>query len=338
MTDVKDGGTASEAASPPATGPKPEGFIDVIRPTALNGWAWIPEHPEVKVKLEVVSNGVVVGFTTADKYREDLKERGLGDGHHAFEWLFESAVARMDSNNITVRFAENKEVLGGSKDNNAAVKLGLLDTKVDQLARQNHRRELVMAQLSQRFLQLEKTLKAQAAQQDSLHGQIVESPRGESADPTALHEGAALLGQDPTADKRASQVSGRPPQLALPAAFDNSGRLGGRTAVGLPSAGTAALECDRPRKRRLTPPRRCDASASRRITARSGAAKERPVALFLAEGRIEATGEWREEVVDHRAFAQGNHRLHRHARVELIHLVFFQILRVQAQGCGIEGL
>ena len=185
---MKDGGTASEAASPPATGPKPEGFIDVIRPTALNGWAWIPEHPEVKVKLEVVSNGVVVGFTTADKYREDLKERGLGDGHHAFEWLFESAVARMDSNNITVRFAENKEVLGGSKDNNAAVKLGLLDTKVDQLARQNHRRELVMAQLSQRFLQLEKTLKAQAAQQDSLHGQIVESPRGESADPTALRD------------------------------------------------------------------------------------------------------------------------------------------------------
>ncbi|MGO1117744.1 hypothetical protein ACTL6U_03530 [Rhodovibrionaceae bacterium A322] len=160
MTDQQISQGSPDQSGENQTTTKPEGFVDVVGQTGLNGWAWLPGHPEEKVRLEVVSDGVVVGFTTADQYREDLKNRGLGDGHHAFEWFYASAVARIDPNDITVRFAETKELLGGIEETNSTARLAIIDRKLAEMERRSKRRELVMTQLGQRFKQLETVLQS----------------------------------------------------------------------------------------------------------------------------------------------------------------------------------
>lgn len=50
----------------------------------VHGWCWMPEAPTLRIKVELLINGAVVRSVIASRFREDLRERCIGDGYHAF--------------------------------------------------------------------------------------------------------------------------------------------------------------------------------------------------------------------------------------------------------------
>lgn len=66
------------------------GFLDVCEPTAIVGWAWDSEHPEVRLGVEILNDRAPLGKANANGYRPDLEECEIGDGHHGF-WFIPTA-------------------------------------------------------------------------------------------------------------------------------------------------------------------------------------------------------------------------------------------------------
>ena len=62
------------------------GFVDRITGECVSGWAQNLDHPEAPVCLDVVAGGLLLGQVLASGYREDLKQAGMGSGHHSFEF------------------------------------------------------------------------------------------------------------------------------------------------------------------------------------------------------------------------------------------------------------
>ena len=62
------------------------GYVDEISRRRIAGWAQAVEHPEAPVCLDICVNGVVIGQTLANRYREDLVRAGVGSGSYSFEF------------------------------------------------------------------------------------------------------------------------------------------------------------------------------------------------------------------------------------------------------------
>ena len=60
------------------------------------GWAWHPKHPTRRVRLELFYRDIFLGSVSAGLYRADLKDHGVGDGHHAFTFHLPDDVADAD--------------------------------------------------------------------------------------------------------------------------------------------------------------------------------------------------------------------------------------------------
>jgi hypothetical protein len=82
--------------------------------TLISGWAWLPEHPDVPVVLEVVNRRDTIAIVIADQFRGDLRRAGIGDGHHAFHIDLPRHLDPRQSHNLLVRRAADGAVLGGS--------------------------------------------------------------------------------------------------------------------------------------------------------------------------------------------------------------------------------
>ncbi len=70
-----------------------EGSIDRIERASICGWAFDPASPEVPLVLEISLDGVPVGKTVADRYRDDLERAGLAAGRCAFAFAFPTPLA-----------------------------------------------------------------------------------------------------------------------------------------------------------------------------------------------------------------------------------------------------
>ncbi|WP_119423009.1 hypothetical protein [Desertibaculum subflavum] len=60
------------------------GFIDVIEPRKVSGWAWNPQAPGARLDVEVILDGQVLAIARAERKRGDLAHANVGDGHYGF--------------------------------------------------------------------------------------------------------------------------------------------------------------------------------------------------------------------------------------------------------------
>jgi hypothetical protein len=60
------------------------GFIDEFKEASVSGWAQDMGKPDMPVALDLTVNGKIVARVHADQMRGDLRDFGIGDGHHAF--------------------------------------------------------------------------------------------------------------------------------------------------------------------------------------------------------------------------------------------------------------
>jgi len=89
-----------------------KGAFDGLVGNQLCGWAYDANHPERRLSVELIIDGQLRVECTADKFREDLQNAGLGDGHHAFalELPLEMGAGHHD---FLVREAQTSVILDG---------------------------------------------------------------------------------------------------------------------------------------------------------------------------------------------------------------------------------
>jgi hypothetical protein len=74
---------AAYVASPLCEGPY-EGVLDQAGPDEVSGWAWSPERPEENVEVDIWASDHVLATVTANVFRPDLPESGIGSGKYGF--------------------------------------------------------------------------------------------------------------------------------------------------------------------------------------------------------------------------------------------------------------
>ena len=62
------------------------GHVDVTNSRCIAGWAQDVDRPETPVCLDIWMGRQLLGRTLANRYRHDLRQAGLGSGHHSFEF------------------------------------------------------------------------------------------------------------------------------------------------------------------------------------------------------------------------------------------------------------
>jgi hypothetical protein len=60
------------------------GYVDVVSPRCITGWAQNADHPEAPVCVDIYAGGVLIGRTLANQYRQDLEFGGRCSGRHSF--------------------------------------------------------------------------------------------------------------------------------------------------------------------------------------------------------------------------------------------------------------
>ncbi|WP_029008337.1 hypothetical protein [Azospirillum halopraeferens] len=120
-----------------------QGHIDAIESSRVYGWAWNPEAPEQRVSIDILHNGAVIGRATADRFRQDLADVSVGDGHHAFVFDLPPELREADPATITAYFCETQMPLSRGS---AAQPLTTEHDRLDGLA---HRIDRIEAALQQ---------------------------------------------------------------------------------------------------------------------------------------------------------------------------------------------
>jgi hypothetical protein len=60
------------------------GYVDMVGPRCIAGWAQNVDHPEVPVCVDIYASGVLIGRTLANQYRQHLEFGGSCSGRHGF--------------------------------------------------------------------------------------------------------------------------------------------------------------------------------------------------------------------------------------------------------------
>jgi len=90
-----------------------EGHIDVVSSGSVEGWIADRDNPSARLEVEVVLRDAPLGRCVADVFRQDLKNAGIGDGHHGFKFTLPSVLPRSEVDHVDVRLAGSTLYLRG---------------------------------------------------------------------------------------------------------------------------------------------------------------------------------------------------------------------------------
>jgi SAM-dependent methyltransferase len=80
-----------------------DGALDAVEPLQIRGWAFDAARPTEAVMVEILLDNMPVGKMKANLYREDLKERGVGNGFHAFKFNRDTKLTTSETGRISAR-------------------------------------------------------------------------------------------------------------------------------------------------------------------------------------------------------------------------------------------
>src|SRR5690349_7190448 len=62
------------------------GYVDWCTANLIAGWAWDSDRPEDRLLIDIFLADAFVCRVSADMYRRDLQDAGIGDGRHGFAY------------------------------------------------------------------------------------------------------------------------------------------------------------------------------------------------------------------------------------------------------------
>ncbi|WP_018261095.1 hypothetical protein [Methylobacterium sp. WSM2598] len=84
--------------------------IDVVEGRRIAGWAYDSSRAHAALTVEATSSAGQRARATADIFRQDLREAGIGNGAHCFE--IDLSGWTQEAGEVTVRVVETQDVLG----------------------------------------------------------------------------------------------------------------------------------------------------------------------------------------------------------------------------------
>lgn len=98
-------GTATKTSAFTYTGaPAYSGWHEEVDCYKTTGWAWDANQPNGHITVDVYDGSTLLGSTSANLFRIDLFNAGLGNGEHAFRFDLPASVRNGASHSIRVRF------------------------------------------------------------------------------------------------------------------------------------------------------------------------------------------------------------------------------------------
>lgn len=93
--------------------PQIAGVLDAVTDSGMvQGWAWYPELPARRARLEILADGLPVGTLVAELERPDLSKVGIGDGRYGYSWRLPlSFLSTPGKATVTVREAKTDRTL-----------------------------------------------------------------------------------------------------------------------------------------------------------------------------------------------------------------------------------
>lgn len=92
-----------------------EGYVESFDETGLAGWAYNKKCPDTPVDVELYDLSTQTHLTiTADLYRKDLEDTGIGNGSHAFRCDFPAIMADDEHHTISVKISNSDFFLQNS--------------------------------------------------------------------------------------------------------------------------------------------------------------------------------------------------------------------------------
>ena len=114
-----DSGTVSRAeaanarlASAPASVLR--GYIDEAKANRIAGWVWDAQRPQQRIAIDVVAGETRIARVTANEFRADLAQAGIGDGRHAFAILLNQEMLPTGQSTLRLLDADTGAELPGS--------------------------------------------------------------------------------------------------------------------------------------------------------------------------------------------------------------------------------
>ena len=98
----------------PKVPPRQEIVVDFCDSRTVAGIVWDRAQPEERPTVDIYVDFVWVARVRADEYREDLRHRGMGDGRHAFSYVFGKEVRSGRMHTIEVRLTGREGFVRGT--------------------------------------------------------------------------------------------------------------------------------------------------------------------------------------------------------------------------------
>ncbi|MBF0518116.1 MAG: hypothetical protein HQK92_00135 [Nitrospirae bacterium] len=93
-----------------------EGYIDGFDENGFTGWAYAKKSPDTSVEVEIydVTTQTLISTMTANTYRRDLEESGIGNGCHSFKFYYPAYMSDNKNHTISVKISNSDFLLDNS--------------------------------------------------------------------------------------------------------------------------------------------------------------------------------------------------------------------------------
>jgi 4-amino-4-deoxy-L-arabinose transferase-like glycosyltransferase len=81
------------------------GSLDVANCNVISGWAWNANQPNSPINVDIYDGSVVAATVSANIFRSDLINAGIGNGYHGFTCAVDNLLKNGQPHSIRVRFA-----------------------------------------------------------------------------------------------------------------------------------------------------------------------------------------------------------------------------------------
>ena len=91
-----------------------EGYLDTVTDATVRGWAWMPHSPAERLDLTVYLDGCFYTRLSANAFRADIAEHGIGSGDYAFSLRISERFRGGEAHQVDVLIADTGIPLKGS--------------------------------------------------------------------------------------------------------------------------------------------------------------------------------------------------------------------------------
>ena len=91
-----------------------EGVHEVANCSVISGWAWDRQDPNSPINVAIYDGSQLIGTVLAIQFRQDLRDSGIGNGYHAFNFNVPANLKNGQPRSIGVKFSGTALVLSSS--------------------------------------------------------------------------------------------------------------------------------------------------------------------------------------------------------------------------------